>query len=289
MGSIVVIVAFLLAASASPIDQSPHDSSGEFSGTNVQDDQHSSTDQIHSDVDKVSGEGGMTRHDEENETSGGDSPVSSGDDSQTQDEETVSPSDTPSVSTGSDESNNFGMAVSTSLSTATTISTEGPIDLVTDTTNVTQPPDADPFDCQNRNPRTHTYDMCTFGCGGDMVETAPDFSRCLLNYTGNFTETREPTGLKENATGVCLDGTCIPKPNNVTETTPQSSTATTTTTTPTISETTPKASVTDTDRTENPESSSPESNTNHNDSVVAIGNSSQPLPSPKDDVPVAME
>lgn len=289
MGTIVVIVAFLLAASANPIDDGSRHSSGESSDPNGHDGSHASHDELPSDVAQVSGESDTNRHDEENESSGGDSPVSSGDDSQAQDEETASPSDTPSVSTGSDESNNSGMPVSTSLSTATSISTEGPIDLVTDTTNVTQPPDADPFDCQNRNPRTHTYDMCTFGCGGDMVETAPDFSRCLLNYTGNFTETTEPTGLKENATGVCLDGTCIPKPNNVTETTPQSSTATTTPTTPTISETTPEPSVTDTDRTENPESSSPESNTNHNDSVVAIGNSSQPLPSPKDDVPVAME
>lgn len=287
MGTIVVIVAFLLAASASPIDQSPHDSSGEFSGTNVQDDQHSSTDEVPSDVDKVSGEGDTIRHDEETGSSGG------GDDSQTHDEETPSPGDMLSVSTGSDANNNSGMAVSTSLSTATSISTEGPIDLVTDTTNVTQPPDADPYDCQNRNPLTHIYEACTFLCGGDMVATARDYSTCLLNYTGNFTEKSEPTRLEKNATGVCLEGKCIPKPNNVTETTPESSTATTTTTTstttttPTISETTPEPSMADT--VANTETSDPGSPTTHKDTDVGIDISSQSPSSQLGDGLVAME
>lgn len=285
MGTIVVIVAFLLAATANPIDDASHHSSGEYLNTIGHDGSHSSPEELPKDDAQVSGEDTTVPHDVEHGSSSTDSPVSNGDDSHNQDEESVSPSDTPSVSTSSDASNNSGQAVSSSVSTATPVSTERPIAVDTDPTNVTEPPDADPYDCKNRNPRKHIYEACTFTCGGDMVATALDHSKCLLNYTGNFTETNEPTGLKENATGVCVDGACIPKPNNATETTPQSSTATTIT----ISEKTPEPSVTYTDTTENHESSSPESNTNHNESVVAIGDSSQPPPSPQDDVPVAME
>lgn len=287
MGTIVVIIAFLLAASASPIDQSSHDSSVESSGTNVHDELHSSPDGVSSDVGNGSGEDGTVPHDVEHGSSSGDSTVSDGDYSQNQDEQSSSPSDTPSVSTNSDASNNSGQAVSSSVSTATPMSTEPPTDVVTDTTNVTQPPDADPYDCQNRNPQTHTYDACTFSCGGDMMAQAPDYSRCLLNYTGNFTENSEPAGLPENATGVCVDGMCKQMPNNVTETTTQSSTATTTTTASTTSETTREPSAADTDT--NHEISGPGSPTSHNDSVVGIQISSQSPPPQLGDGPVIME
>lgn len=280
MGTIVVIVAFLLAASANPIDDASLHTNGESSNTNGHDGSHSSFEELPKDDSEVSHADDTAPPDEENGFSGGEPQVSSGDESENQDEETASPNDTPSVSTGSDASNNSGNTVSTSVSTATPISTE-------DTANVTQPPDADPYDCQNRNPLKHIYDACTFLCGGDMMGTARDYSRCLLNYTGNFTEESEPTGLNENATGVCFQGTCIVKPNNATETTPQSPTVTTTTTTPTISESTPEPSMAET--VANPETSGTGSPTTPNDSDVGIDTSSQSPPSQLYEGPVAME
>lgn len=282
MGTIVVIVAFLLAASANPIDDVSHHSSGQSSDNNGHDESPSSAHEVASHAAEVTGED-IGQHDEEQDPSSSDPSVSSGDDSQ-QDEETAPLYDTPDVSSGNDSSNNAGDTVSSPRSPVTEISTQQSIDVDTDTRDVTQPPDGDPFDCKAPKPETHIYDICTFLCSGDMMQTAPDNSICLLNYTGNFTEKNEPTGLKENATGVCVGGTCIPKPTNSTETTGQSTTSTTTTTTPAIPETTPEPSVAGT--ATNPERSGPENPTNLNDSVVEIDMSQS---TPSQPGPVAME
>lgn len=284
MGTIVVIVAFLLAASANPIDDVSHHSSGESSDNNGPDESLSSAHEVPSHADEVTGED-MGQHDENQDASSSDPSVSSGNDSQ-QDEETAPPSDTPDVSSGNDSSNNAGDVVSSPEIPVTQLSTEQTIDVDTDRRNVTEPPDGDPYDCKAPKPEAHVYEACSFLCSGDMMETAPENSTCLLNYTGNFTEQNEPTGLQENVTGVCVQGSCIKKPTNGTETTPQSS-MDTTTTTPNISETSPEPSVTDT--ATNPESSSPDIPTTTNDSVVKIDSTSQSPQSPQDKGLVAMQ
>lgn len=146
MGTIVVLFAFLLAASANPIDKSSHISSAENSDINVQDGSHSSHEAGPTDAAEVSGDGDTGSHHEEQTPSSAESTVSGVDDSPKPDEEQatsstdssltgengspnqdgepVSHSDTPPDSIGNGGSYNTGDDVSLSISTATSISTE---------------------------------------------------------------------------------------------------------------------------------------------------------------------
>lgn len=146
MGTIVVLFAFLLAASANPIEKSFQISSAENSNTIGQDESHSSPDAGTSDAAVVSGDGdtgaeneeqtlssaespvtgvdNSPKQDEEQGTSNADFPLTGEDGSPKQDGEPVSHSDTPPVSTGDAASSKTGDDVSLSISTATTVSTE---------------------------------------------------------------------------------------------------------------------------------------------------------------------
>lgn len=99
------------------------------------------------------------------------------------------------------------------------------------TEDMTPPPDGDPFDCNVTHPREHIYLNCSFVCGGDEAVEVTNGAPCSLNHTEIPTEDYNSTASNETVTGVCLDGQCVPKPTTVAEPTTESSTATTTTTT----------------------------------------------------------
>lgn len=303
MGTIVVLFAFLLAASANPIEKSSHISSAENSDTNVQDGSHLPNEAGLTDAAEVSDGDDTVRQNEEQAPTSVESAVNGGDDSHKNEEEPFSHSDTPPVSTGNGATNNAGDVVSLPISSDTSIPTERPTDGDSETTIVTLPPDADPVDCRARNPKTHVYLECEYSCEGDIMEVARDNSTCLVNYTGPLTEDIGSTEQNENITGVCMEGRCVPKFTNATETTPQSaasattattaiaesskqSTTATTSTTTTVSETTPQPPAAETTTT--PASDSPKTSPNSEDSAQARDISSQSPPSPPDSGPVAM-
>lgn len=142
------------------------------------------------------------------------------------------------------------------------------------------PPHDDNPDC-NTTTRAEfmgrVHERCLFVCSGDEAEMLTNNETCILYYTDNRTEESSPTGPRENITGVCQNGQCVPNNTDVTGPISQSSTAgtpptTSTTETPTqpptagttsttsVAETSPQTTKAET--TPARESSSPESPTN---------------------------
>lgn len=187
---------------------------------------------------------------------------------------------------------------------ASTTSTEGPTIEDSETKNITVPDDADPVDCQARNPKKHIYLECQFSCQGDMMELAQDNSTCLLNYTGNAANDNDSNWPNWNKRGVCQRGECVPNATQVTTANPESSpTGVTFTTgfTETIPDSTPTGTATTIGVTENvyqtvtpkstitPGSSSTERNASSMKSGMESKIPSNPSPPTSDFSPVAME
>lgn len=305
MGTVALLAAFLLAASANPItnsnDHSPEDAP----------DAHDT----HTDSDHVTDSDHSSQSSSRGDTvSSSDEPRASSNEAPQNTENPVDPDNTDPYSGDSDpghldkeNSNNGGAdssdGLSSEVSTASTASTTSPSIEDSTTTNTTIPEDADPVDCRARNPKKHIYLECQFSCEGDMMELALDNSTCLLNYTLNAAAANASTRPNGNKTGVCLKGDCVPKPAEVTEATPEPS-PTDLTSTPSITEASPESSPTETTHTtgitENEstlttpksgaslESSSPEAPTWPDDSGVNSTISSEPPLPTRDFSPVAM-
>lgn len=225
MGIFVYLAAFLLVASATPIENLSGDSPDEPFGNH----------------DEVSRTDAPSFSDGDGASTG--SQDFDGDDTSTQNKGPASSSEISSVSTEDNTANNTGEEdVTASASTVSTASTENnttdqsefgtPSTLVTtdsttstirttnedaDSTNITEPADGDPVDCKTRHPETHVYLLCQFECGGDMMELAPDNSTCLLNYTAETGNISVPQGYNYTNSstiyheGVCENGVCVPR------------------------------------------------------------------------------
>lgn len=247
MGTFVLLAAFLLAVSATPIEHPSGPSFEDTAGTDAENSPSSLP------VD-VSGTGAQhNSHDTHTDGASGNgdqhepSSPSSPDDASAS--EPASPQDAPqssgehettevdnnddgqdnngdaSVSTVSDSTE--GSSVGETTSTPVSSTSEGPTSPTTqsgaDVTNetgvsvpgssngtVTLPPDADPTDCRNGSQPNHIFTLCEFGCEGDEMEVAPPNATCYLplNNTDTLIAMARTAGDKRK-TGRCVEGKCV--------------------------------------------------------------------------------
>lgn len=231
MGTIAILVAFLLAASANPIDDTSHYSSGESWNANVHDGSHSSPDAGPLDVAEVSG-GSDTA--DPNEAPSNDLPASGGHDTNDNNGEPSPPNDMLTIPPEDGTATDGEDTAPSSVTTVSTISTEphittqasnvsytgeddsiktGELDPSIEKENVTEPPDGDPSDCKNASVNGHINLLCTYMCGGDQVLVAENYTRCYLNQTQESTfgmnDTEVQIKAKYMKTGVCIGGECV--------------------------------------------------------------------------------
>lgn len=237
MGTIVLLAAFLLSASATPLENSLHDyiedapviNTGEGSDTHVDGDSTTTTD--------IRTEDNSENHSQESDPTIDLSQNSHEHNPDNNDEHAP----TSSVSTGSttatkpspaDNSTNNTDVITSSVATGSTVSTILEDSTPESNTSLTTPADADPVDCRNATEPDHIYLQCSYGCGGDEMLVALNNSKCFLNQTQTtleFPGVRSRTGITE--IGICIDGECVQSP-------PETSTSTSTTETPTSTSTT---------------------------------------------------
>lgn len=184
MGTFVLLAAFLLAASATPIENS-------FSSTSVEDtvepDQESGPPSLPEDASSAASD-----HE--------DQPAEDGDPAggENNNEDTNNtPTSTVSASTHPEEPEQA------------TNSSNGP------------PADADPDDCRNASKPNHVYLLCSYSCEGDEMFMAVNNSRCYINppnVTAKYpiSVTYNSMEHHENNTGVCVEGECVGKPTEAT-------------------------------------------------------------------------
>lgn len=266
MGTFVLLAAFLLVASATPIEHSSGTSDGDILDTNSEDGQSSLPgDGSVSDAERGSQPGDPSPEDgsqsgpssQEGGSHSGHPSSEDGSQARQPSHEDDSPSGPPSHEGGpasSGEGSSVGETTSTPVSTASEESTSPTTtQFVTDLTNetavnitnekfpaspnetVTLPPDSDPPDCRNGSQLGHIFLQCEFECQGDQMEVAPPNATCYLYPPTAKTELRynemdNYTEVNSNETGVCLEGKCVPRPTDVPGFTTQSSPAESSTT-----------------------------------------------------------
>lgn len=313
MGILVLLTAFLLAASANPIGNSREDSVGTASHNEAEDvrstndesqlssgdDTTSDTNEAPTSIDEVSNSTEHTGDGSNENSQNGDvdnedtrnEDVHSGDvGDENSDNGDTTNSNSNNEDVNNEDANNGNSpngAVHTSVvSTASTTPTTSPTGEDSETKNITLPADADPLDCRARNPKTHIYLACQFSCEGDMMELAQDNATCLFNYTENPADENNSTRPNWNETGVCQKGDCVRTPSEVTEATSPASSPTGTTTAAGVTEKASEAVTPET--TTSPESSSPETTTSAMNSEMDSRTTAQPSPPVPDFSPVAM-
>lgn len=235
MGTIVLLGAFLLAASANPIGEISQTPSEDASGSGSQDlsvpDAVSETAHTHhsSEVpdDDAPGSGDNNELSspplpEDVSATGTEeqSPELPNDDGSSIDDNTTppsppSPENVPApgteVSNGdvmvngtSDEPNTLNSTISTNSS--------GPdYELPSSTVDSKPPPDEDPNDCNITDGDNHVYLACQYLCSGDEMTMARENAPCYLNQTETKLaplEVRSRTTTTEK--GVCKNGYCVP-------------------------------------------------------------------------------
>lgn len=259
MGTVLILTAFLLAASANPIEQTFDGNSIEAPAGTDEDVSGSVHHPINDSALPTTNEHYTQNHGEDKDINGVSNGGSGEDQTSNSDAENASPSPVSSVPTsttmlntadddedtntetgptgepGEDQTDNNDTdnASSSSLSSVPTSTTKLQDSKQETNDTVTPPPDADPVDCRNATELHHSFMLCTYSCQGDQMFTAPDKSPCYLNET----EIRlQLFGVRSRmattSTGVCMNGNCVtPGELNETETstTIQTTTASTTT------------------------------------------------------------
>lgn len=213
MGTLVLIAAFLLAASATPVEILSGDSSDDHQ------DQHweSSVPEHTSVYDAVSAgtqghspdtHSGGTSENDENDNSL--SPSSSEDAAGRSTEEHPSGAVTDH---SSDNDTNDGPSSPLPTQDDFPTSNEPQSELPPSTADSKPPADDDPRDCNITDGEDHVYSSCQFLCSGDEMEVARENATCYLNQTE---ATAAPFGVRtrmeSNETGICRDGYCVPQP-----------------------------------------------------------------------------
>lgn len=205
MWTVVLLAAFLLAASATPIDN--------ISGEKVEDTPSTNSEDGHAREHHGSDEGNTDTHGDQGPVPADTLTVSTNDHTDIDGEESPSPHDTLSAATD-DETD--GQTKEADTSPVSTVSTPSEVEESTQETNgsFTLPPDADPEDCRNASKPNHAFLLCSYSCQGDEMFTAPNRSVCFLNTSmetiGNrITQEYNHTQHDASVMGVCIDGQCI--------------------------------------------------------------------------------
>lgn len=219
MGTVVLVAALLLAASATPLENLPGNSAEHTSYHPEEEpgpvspsfpDAVSQTDTEYNTADpeeKPDNDSDTIQSSSEHNTSvnNGDEPTSS--------DSTVSPS--TKLSAEDDVTNNNTDDATTSLDNSASENWTQPASELPSTTNyASPPPDDDPNDCNIRDGANHVYQQCEFVCQMDEVETAPENATCYLNQTQTLSQlpgVRSRT--EEMEKGVCINGSCIRPPS----------------------------------------------------------------------------
>lgn len=210
MGTFVCFAAFLLAASATPIENFFNPSFQDF----ADDHEQGSGPESHPLPDAVSSS--FTEENSDSDSDG--NPDNDGNPgpslSSSEDTSVTSTDQLPSVTPADGTSGNDVTDMPSSPSDdedASPNATEPTPETPPSTENVTPPPDDDPNDCKFTDGERHVYLQCEFGCSGDQMERAPENATCYLNKTETTLLSHEvENGTGKIVTGVCLDGNCVP-------------------------------------------------------------------------------
>lgn len=232
MGTIVLLAAFVLSVSATPLGSSFRDYIVERSGADNDWMHYSNADGDSTAATELPTQDNESNNDEESEHHTHSSQEPSDDVNANTDDQPPT-SLVPATSTEAQTSNQPSTVPET---TEEVYTTQVDLRTILPNENVTQPPDADPSDCQNATATNHTFLLCTYICGEDEVLVAANLSKCYLNQTKT---TPGLLGVRNRAeateTGICVDGECI-RPS------PQYSTSTSTTDTSMSTSTEPSTS-----------------------------------------------
>lgn len=221
MWAIVLLTAFLVSASATPIENYQDYIVYTLStGNNIHGSPHTHIDDDSTTTSEVPTENNQG---DPTENSGSSTDVShdshehnSNDDVGHQPDSSVS-----SVSPTSAKPHNTEQDSNASKTNGDAPTMTSEIDPITNNQTVTEPPDGDPSDCKNASAQGHINLQCTFMCSGDEMIVAMNYTPCYMNQTqGTFglsgTEVHSRTG--ETNIGVCIDGDCVPNSTTVTST-----------------------------------------------------------------------
>lgn len=220
MWTVVLFAACLLAASANPLANFNEHSTADAQDT---DSKHASS----ADDSEMSAVDHTTSDTEEQHPPIDESPGYTGDVPSTNSENPDSENPSSGDSDGGDSETGDGLTSLVSTVSTTTTAGASEVDtIITESTNITEPPDGDPYDCKTKKPETHIYKECQFMCGGDMMEMALENATCLLNHT-DLDEDNNSRGPNKNITGVCRNGQCVANSTEVTAPTSESSPAAT--------------------------------------------------------------
>lgn len=253
MGTFVCLAAFLLAASATPIEISSGDSFQDPAVHHEQDSElesHTFTNAVDSSFteeppsdtdgdltsDNEADSGLSPSPSEDTNVTSTEQPPSDTDGDLTSDNEADSglpptssedpnvssterlPSDTPSDGTsGNDVNDNPSSPLS--HEDASGNSTEPTPETPPSTENVTPPPDDDPNDCNFTDGKRHVYLQCEFRCSGDQMERAPENATCYLNETEATLTLPAVQNRTGKMTGICVNGSCVPLPTEASQST----------------------------------------------------------------------
>lgn len=235
MGTLVLLTAFLLAASANPIVNSPEDTveeaslkdpenvlstdndaelpSGDNTANNINE-AYPSIDEVpdstvsNGDTDNREADNGGAHYGDVHNGDADNGHLNSGDvyngDARNRNAHTDDVYNQNSGNTDAQNEEVLTSAVGTASTTPTTTSvSNSEIELHK----------GDDTDCNYTNTANHTFLKCQFLCETDEMELAPANASCYLNQTKTtFSSLGVRSRMEAMQTGICQDGECIPQP-----------------------------------------------------------------------------